>query len=95
MHIQRIDATVSKTKPGEADSATLDYWCRRRSRLERCRCDGGGWGHKHMGGNLRFMSMSRVTIAAVRRGGVHCLLGLRLRVSPRQQEHTPVLAVAL
>ena len=52
-------------------------------------------GDKHIGGNLRFTSMSRVVIAAVRRGGVHRLLGLSLRASPRQREEAPLLLVAL
>ena len=52
-------------------------------------------GYKHMGGNLRFTSMSRVVIAAVQRGGVHRLLGLSLRASPRQRDEAPLLLVAL
>ncbi len=52
-------------------------------------------GDKYMGGNLRFTSMSRVVIAVVRRGGVHRLLGLALRASPRQREEAPLLLVAL
>jgi hypothetical protein len=52
-------------------------------------------GDKYIGGNLRFTSMSRVAIAAVRQGGVHRLLGLSLRASPRQQEQEMFPAVAL